>query len=285
MSYRGNCKTPRPRKIMAQKGDFAVAWSFPIASYKSFIPLSLLFFSFNIQECDKFYPALHPHQTRWEGHSLHSSDITTLTCALDQPYTYLGRGGQATAFVSQDGQFVIKFFKQKKLEDCRDQTFSSYTIAFDELTSESQLIYIHLNSTNHLKKSIRLSDSTGKERWVELDTCDFVVQRRAVLPLEYLQDLMKRGHREEAQQAIDQLIQIIQATYKKGVRNRDPNIIKNYGFIQGAPVLIDAGRLVKCKNHKEKARYHKKLKRSLYRLQEWLDSHFPELKVPEPIDA
>ena len=251
--------------------------------YKFLIPISLLLFSFSIHDISKFSPAVHAKDPHWDGHPLSDSEALELKQALQQPYAYLSRGGQAVAFLSADGRYVIKFFKQNKFDGksqakrhaLRHKVFNSYTTAFDMLSSETGLLFIHLNPTDNLKRSLTLKDSTGAELIVELDTCDFVIQRRAMLPSEHLNALLARGDLQGAEQALAELVQLIDTIYNKGIRNRDPNIIKNYGFIDGAPVLIDAGRLtIDLKNK----RYLKKLHRSLPRLRQWIDINYPLLK-------
>ena len=106
---------------------------------------------------------------------------------LDQPYHYLAKGAQSYVFTSADKQTVIKFFriyhlippiwlttlsfplplqtyKIRKMLEKRselDKDFQSYKIAFEELKDETGLLFLNLNKTDHLKKSLTIYDKIG----------------------------------------------------------------------------------------------------------------------------
>src|SRR5207253_11328582 len=54
-----------------------------------------------------------PQGISWDTLPVSASEESALHCAVDQPYRYLGSGGQCFAFISQDNRYVIKFFKTR----------------------------------------------------------------------------------------------------------------------------------------------------------------------------
>lgn len=102
---------------------------------------------------------------------------------LDQNFYYIGKGSQCYAFASEDGSYVIKFFKFKHLrpnilinllpnlfpfktfkenhiERKRKkliETLNGYDLAFNENRQETQLLYTHLAPTDFLKREDRKS--------------------------------------------------------------------------------------------------------------------------------
>ena len=55
-----------------------------------------------------------PYDPRWDV-TFSPEDLTQAKEALNQPYAYLGHGFQCYAFQSQDGKYVLKFFRHQRL--------------------------------------------------------------------------------------------------------------------------------------------------------------------------
>lgn len=55
-----------------------------------------------------------PFQPQWEVRPLMASEEAEFFKALNQPYSYLGKGCQSYVFASEDGKYVIKFFKYQR---------------------------------------------------------------------------------------------------------------------------------------------------------------------------
>lgn len=54
-----------------------------------------------------------PFDPAWQTRPLSEQEQKEFDAATAQKYRYFGKGGQCYAFFSEDGQYVIKFFKQK----------------------------------------------------------------------------------------------------------------------------------------------------------------------------
>lgn len=216
--------------------------------------------------------------------------------ALDQKYTYFRRGGQAFVFLSEDGEYVIKFLKQRmfrpswllnhlplprlfrdkrnwKRLDKLKRDFKSYKFAFEELHDQTGMLYLHLNPTTHLQKKLSITDRLNISHQINLDQFDFIVQKRAKEVNHYIETLMNQNRIQEAKKAIKDLIALIPLSEKKGYRDRDPDIQTNCGFIGDQAVKIDVGRFLK-----KDQRYTKtQLENILEPFETWIKERHPTL--------
>ncbi len=220
---------------------------------------------------------------------------------FDQKFYYLDKGGQCYAFVSQDNQYIIKFFKQppffssffiqlcrwptylnqlrlKKAalkESRRSKDFTSYLLAFDTLRNETGLIDLHLNRTGK-QQLVTLIDKMHIAHEVDIDQMAFAVQKRAELCKPYLERLMKENRESEACLSIRLLMNMIRKRMEKGIVDQDPNFSKNFGFVDGLPQQIDIGRFsTNLLNHSQDD-----LKILLYKngeFRSWLANDYPSL--------
>ena len=241
-----------------------------------------------------------PYNPSFETAFPHSPEIEE---ALSQRYTYFGRGGQAFAFFSDDGKYVVKFFKQRlfrpswllnhiplpkvlhhyrfkrnwKRNDKRARDFFSYKVSAEDLKDETGVLYSHLNRTTHLKKTLLITDRLGIQHPIALDNFDFIIQRRAERVYDRIDRLMQMGNREKAKEALLQVFSLISTRAKKGYRDRDPNIRTNCGFIGDKAIKIDVGRFVKNEEMKTPEKHNEELLRIVAPFETWIEIHYPEL--------
>ncbi len=233
--------------------------------------LLLIFFMFPSPKeqypfSEKNIQAQLSYQHRWEGRGQTPEEIKETEAALSQSYRFLGGGGQCFSFASQDGKYVIKFFKQKKIQKGsrakRERVFSAFRLSFDRLSEETGIFYIHLNPTGHLDKTLAFAAPDGNEHLLNLDGLQFVIQKKATLANHHLEDLMAKRDLDGAKQAIDQLLSLWLNLHQKGVYNRDPNFQNNYGFVAEKPMVIDVGRIASSTKSKQEelARFTKEFR-------------------------
>lgn len=148
-----------------------------------------------------------------------------LKIILQQPFTYIGKGSQSYAFASEDGHYVLKFFKYKHLrphwlvdalsplpyfnayrqkqikrkQRKLEHLFAGYHLAWSSLRDESGLIFIHLNQTQGLYPTATLYDKIGLKRSVPLDSVVFIVQKKAQTTRQLLDALLTKGDLPAAQ--------------------------------------------------------------------------------------
>jgi hypothetical protein len=230
--------------------------------------------------------------------------ITFVNVVTQQPFYYLAKGFQAYAFISQDGDYVIKFFQQhrlrektfgenpflhlfsssfkKKLESTnqhKEELFSSSKLSFEEIPEETGILYVHLNRSEGLLRGIRLYDQRGQAFKIYPDDVSFIVQRKADYVIPTLTALLKKGDTENAKIRLNQIFDLLLSLANKGIVDGDYALIRNnnMGFIKDRAIYIDTGHLTKKNdlNVREQMDYefHVRL-RPLY---VWLKINYPDM--------
>jgi hypothetical protein len=231
-----------------------------------------------------------PYNPTWETRALTKEEEQEVASALSQSYRYLGSGSQCFSFVSKDDRYVIKCIKQKPFDPPpwmhrfplpflvqkkkekraakRDRAFQSFKMSFDFLPQETGLLYVHLNRTTHLQRTLSFEDQEGNTHWLELDKLQFVVQRKAELASLTIDRCMKSKDVDHAKRAIDRILGLNHKLSRKGFYNRDPNFRSNCGFIADEAILIDVGRIARGKRESPKA---------MLKFRHYLCANHPEL--------
>ncbi len=230
-------------------------------------------------------------------------DPPALSKIFDQPFHYLAKGAQSYVFVSEDGETVIKFFRIYHLQpplwltslafplplqpfklskmiakaEELDKDFQSYKIAYEEMKEETGLLYLHLNKTSHLKKTLTLYDKIGVVYHLDLDQMEFLVQRRATLVYPAIDALAKTEGTEAAKEAITSLVNLLMQRCKKGIFDKDPDLNTNFGFIGKTPLQIDIGRYRLATARQDPAIYRDEIVRITDNFRQWLDQSYPPL--------
>lgn len=242
-------------------------------------------------------------QPQWEVRPLSEEEKMEVDQALEQPYSYLGKGCQSYVFGSQDGQYVIKFFKYQRYriqpwldyfpplpaiakykEQKREKKWKklngfvqSWKIAFENLREESGLIFVHLNKTDHLKQQMTLYDKIGLKHLVDLDQMEFCIQRRADMLCDTLLRHKEREDLTTAQSVVHQLLSMLLSEYARGLADNDHALMQNTGVAQGKPVHIDVGQFVLNEAAKDPAVFQQELFTKTYKFKAWLREHYPDL--------
>jgi hypothetical protein len=245
------------------------------------------------------------YQSHLEIRPLTFSEKAVLNQALDQPYHYLGKGCQSYVFLSDDGQYVIKFFKyqrfrlqpwlvyfpplpaivkyrEEKLEKKKQKLqgfLQSWKVAFENLKDETGLVFVHLNKTNTLNKQLTIFDKVGRCHVVDLDQMEFCVQHRAEMLCLTLLQFKEQGNLEESKTLITSLLNLIISEYHRGLADNDHALMQNTGVAQGQPIHIDVGQFVKNEQVKNPAIYHQELVTKTYKFKLWLKEFYPELAI------
>lgn len=237
--------------------------------------------------------------------ALTEAENTVLQKAIDQPYTYLGKGCQSYVFLSRDGEYVVKFFKcqkfrllpwlaylpplpaivqfraekaeakRKKLEDF---VFSWKTV-FENLKEETGLIFVHLNKTTNMQKNLTIVDKTGKRHILELDRMEFCIQKRAELLCPYILKLKENNNIQEARILVNNLLNLILSEYRRGFADNDHALMQNTGVAGGMPIHIDIGQFTASEDIKNPAVYRQELYTKTFKFMIWLRENYPDLAV------
>ena len=180
---------------------------------------------------------------------------------LQGPFTYFRRGLQTFAFLSADGNYVLKIFNnapKRKMERLRllpfswarkkaaffeekyAKWFASAKVAFEEMREETGLIF-HLEETDGSFSKTLLIDRLQIAHPIDLDKAAFVLQKKATLAYPALLAMRAKGEHELARCAIENLLLLIEKRFAKGISDSDPLIRTNFGFIEKTPIQIDIG--------------------------------------------
>ncbi|NGX45670.1 MAG: hypothetical protein K940chlam2_00826 [Chlamydiae bacterium] len=191
--------------------------------------------------------------------------IEEINKTLEEPFTFLGRGVQCYAFVSQDGTTVLKLFKHhhfglpsdllnflplkwaqnviQKRNQRLHHIYKSAVIASTRLKEESGTLYLHLEKTPGLHPLVTVHDKLKSAYPLDLNDCEFVLQKRARPAREVINEQLVRGSVDGALRSIFALLKLTRLQSELGIKNKDPQVLDNCGFCDSKPLLIDIGSL------------------------------------------
>jgi hypothetical protein len=176
--------------------------------------------------------------------------------------------------------YLLDRYREKKIwkrEDKFMRDFTSYKVAFDELLEETEIVCVHLNKTKCWNQKLKLIDRLNIEHLVDVDSLDFVIQKRAELVYERIARLMQEGKKAEAKNAVSEVVNLIVRRCQKGFRDRDPSIQSNCGFVGEKAIKIDVGRFVRQEEMKKSGAIEKDLLQITHPFKTWLSEIDPEL--------
>ena len=217
--------------------------------------------------CIKKILSSHQYSPRWDlGPPSPEQDIL-LERVASQTFSFLGSGRECYAFVSEDGELVIKFFKQNHMKPpsilvhlplpheikmlylekinrrtfYRRRIFSSYLLAYSHLRKETGLLFLHLNKSKQLKKKLHIKDLSGKIAVLDMDEMEFIIQKRAFSIFEHLLALMAQNNIDASKAVITSILDLIEVRGQWGIEDDDTNCARNLGLIEGKAIQIDLG--------------------------------------------
>jgi len=245
----------------------------------------------------------YPYNPEWEV-STPPELVNFVNMLTQQSFYWLGKGAQATAFVSEDQEYVLKFCHQGRLRDVpfmhnplgylfskefrssmderkshREEIFLSSKMAYEEFPEESGILYVHLNRTNDQIKGMKLHDHCGLSYRVRGDDTSFILQRRADYVLPTIKRLMSEARVEEAKARIDQIFQLLLTMAKKGFLDGDLALMRNnnIGFVRDRAIYIDTGHITRRNQVNVKDRMIYEFDTRVAPLHDWLKVRYPEL--------
>lgn len=172
-----------------------------------------------------------------------------------QTYRFLGEGSQIYAFVSEDGNTVLKLFKarhnapykcsrflrnlltkdwkqsKQKWQIKFQDTCRRYQMAFKDLREETGLIYLHFQKTAFPLIVTLLGTSKIQ---IDLSQLPFILQKKAILAPDYI-----RHHPE----GIQSLKKFFITRTCKGYSDPRQTFSTNYGFLGDLVIQIDPGKI------------------------------------------
>ncbi len=218
---------------------------------------------------------------------------------LSQPFHYLDCGNQCYAFESQDGKYVLKFFKyasspiprfltqipilnrikpfrphrfEKQLWK-RERDFNGYSLAYNHFRTESGLIALHLLPTDHHYPTITLTDKLNCIHHLDLNQTPFILQKRATPIYKQLRAWIQAGEISLAKEGIANLIDLLKKRISLNLKDDDVHFYSNFGFLGQEAIQLDPG-------HFTQGTYPNpdlELEQITQELTHWCKKHAPEL--------
>jgi len=215
--------------------------------------------------------------------------------ALDQPYSYMGRGRQCYAFMSRDGRYVLKLprldqfglpfwlrslsfpflesYREGKraymLQRCQF-TMNSFQIAFSELQRETSVLYLHVNQTDSFHRLIQITDRIGRTYQLNLDKTLFILQEKTELMMPLVQQAIKKGDRKEAERILNAFLEVLESRSRKGIFNKDPTFLENFGFDGKKGIQVDIGGFYHKPGYEGQMAFEKSLSETAAHVHNWL---------------
>lgn len=237
----------------------------------------------------------------WEVPPLEVGERAEVKRVFEQKFTYLAKGAQCHVFVSDDGEWVLKFFRYNHLTPSvwlthlpsfcdpwrakrvekkwskLSKDFSSYQIAYTELKEQTGIFFLHLNKTKDLKQRVTIVDRLHIEHVLEMDEMEFILQRRAALVYPSIEQWMAKGNVGAAKEALSDLVGVLNLRFEKGLFDKDPDLNTNFGFIGARAVQIDVGRFKREWRPEDTTGKKNDIYRITDNLKQFLDQRYPQL--------
>ena len=236
--------------------------------------------------------------------NLKENELAEVQKILDQPFRYLGKGCQSYVFLSADKQYVIKFLKYqrfrpqfslealsfipsiqerlvKKTAEKRiklDALIDSWKIAYNDLKSESGLVYLHLNHGDRFDQPITIIDKIGLSHTINPDEVVFLVQKKADMLCPEIVRRMDSNKLDSSKLLLHNLVTMLLDEYARGFGDNDHALMQNTGVIGDSPVHIDVGQFSSEEQFKDPVVYKHELFSKTYKFRIWLLKRYPELE-------
>ena len=240
---------------------------------------------------------------RWDTQPLTLEEQKTVSQILSQSFHYLGKGCQSYVFESEDGKYVIKFFKYQRyrpkfwldfltfigpIEKIRERSaekkrhrieglFTSWKIGYDQLRHETGLVYVHLNKGDTLNQQISIFDKMGFQHTLDADKMEFLIQKKAKMLCATIDELMAKGQQHEAEILLSRLVKMIVGEYNSGYADNDHALMQNTGVYEGTPIHVDVGQFVYDERMKNPEISHQEIFNKMYKFRVWLQQTHAEL--------
>jgi len=229
-------------------------------------------------------------------------ELESVKEALNQTYSYMGKGGQAYAFLSQDGKYILKLFKFKHLEPSwyisllpdapfvkewkvsylekkkkrMDTVFNGYRIAYLKDKENSGLVYIHLAPTDYLRMDLSVKDKLGLKHKFSADKAVFVLQQKGETLRTHLSKQLKQGEVEKGKQTVASIFSLFVEEYQKGLIDLDKGVMHNTGFIGEKPFHLDVGKFTEDSDIKNPENFRKDLLLIFRKIDMWIEKNYPQ---------
>lgn len=246
-----------------------------------------------------------PYQKDWDIDTLNPKQELQLQHILSQQFAYLGKGAQSYAFASDDGKYVIKFFKFKHLrpswfhsvlpsvsfvKEFKEKqaarkrrklygVFQGYKTAYDLHKQESGILFVQLNIQNNPQRNVIVRDKLGIKRTIALENIPFILQEKGETLRVVLKNFLDQGNLTAAEKRINDIFDLYVSEYQKGIYDHDHGVMYNTGFVGDRPIHLDVGKLVKEESMRDPKNAHADLLLVAAKMKAWTHQNYPQYEV------
>lgn len=194
-----------------------------------------------------------------------------------QKFDYLGRGAQSFAFLSRDGNYVLKLFffdRGSTLTKAKWLLESFKAAAY--ASEKTALVYLHFGPSKEPLMPLKLCGPAWHRKEIKSQNYCFALQRRAVLFKEALSSAYRSHQKDVFFKRIDSFFDLLQRRVSMGIRNSDRSLFGNFGFVEGDEAIeIDFGHYYLDPEWTQEAK-RREIARYKKRLIEWVAHEMPE---------
>jgi hypothetical protein len=265
------------------------------------LALGIWFFSsassFNV---DEIYPGRDFSFQKVKTDS--TEDIENTCFIVNQNFRLFKEDIDAYLFLSEDGKYVLKFFKMRKFtpkywlnyipipwldkkrlskvvdrERARHESLGKLKAVFEKFRSQTGLVFLHLFKTDYLKTKVTLIDQNGKKKRVSLDDVPFILRRRAIPIKEFIENSIAKGEQRSAIASLCSILDFVKRGCKLGFSGYSDQIERDYGFLDGRLIYLGLSHLSRDASYKAARSTLREVFRISCALDTWLQSHYPLL--------
>lgn len=174
---------------------------------------------------------------------------------FQQNFYYQGHGCSSVAFLSEDGQTILKLFKMLDAKDEEEvkKRFTGYQLAMELDAENTGMLFWHLYKTDFLHTQIQAFDfvEQGGEKTIQrlqpisLDNVVFALQKRTNNLGNIINHSLKKNDLKTAKKALDGMIKLYEKELEKGLLDIDAHFLFNTGYIAEQPIRYDASHIRK----------------------------------------
>jgi len=201
-------------------------------------------------------------------------------------FSYLNQGAQVFAFESEDGAYVLKFFKRDHL---KIPTFlseknkirrkekiriypESYRLAFERLSKQTGLLALHQGVSSEQYPTVEIIDKTSRRYLLDLNTVPFVLQKKGEGSL--MSPLLK--DKSKLPSFFDQFFSFHAERIRFKIADGDRDIKRNYAWIGEEFIYIDPARFFYEEKLDDPKRIQLEWWKATYRVRRWVAKNAPE---------
>lgn len=242
------------------------------------------------------------NQASWAIQPLPTDKQQQVDALLRQCFTYFAHGGQSYVFLSDDGRYVLKLCKLKHLgtpwyadmvnlpmigpivkgrlikrERKLRSLFDGIKLAYEEMSADTGVLYIHLNTTSNLPHALTIVNKQGDTLVVDPNELTFYLQATGTPLFDLLIDYKRNHNLAGAQAALVKTFDYLVDRSHRGILDIDTSYPRNLGFIGDRAGNLDVGNLVRDPLIRNPLEYRRRIRDNMAALRVWIEEIYPEL--------